>query len=310
MIITRMEDKVLRFKKFFDLNFPKVKTFAWQLLKSEEDAEDIAQDIFVKLWEKPDLWLEREKLDSYLYTVVRNHIYNFLKHKAVEYDYLDVAAEKMQMADSYWSDNVFTVLRGKLKQAAARGLLSREQLDYLLDRVAEGEAHAGPVQPENGSVQVQCYGCSYTGNIQTVSFRMYTVNAYKVTESGEMYSIDDETSIELMYLPGNGAFLQVGVLDNRLPAAESTPEEQVQAFLTQLDTTLDGSWEQTTTEDGLEYKHTSGVLRVVRYAPDEVDFALCVTLDPDVYGGLDTLSNVVIGPDGTIYTPGGEYGTF
>lgn len=35
MIITRMEDKVLRFKKFFDLNFPKVKTFAWQLLKSE-----------------------------------------------------------------------------------------------------------------------------------------------------------------------------------------------------------------------------------------------------------------------------------
>ena len=34
MIITRMEDKVLRFKKFFDLNFPKVKTFAWQLLKS------------------------------------------------------------------------------------------------------------------------------------------------------------------------------------------------------------------------------------------------------------------------------------
>ena len=78
----------------------------------------------------------------------------------------------------------------------------------------------------------------------------------------------------------------------------------MQAFSTQLDTTLDGSWEQTTTEDGLEYKHTSGVLRVVRYAPDEVDFALCVTLDPDVYGGLDTLSNVVIGPDGTIYDAG------
>ena len=56
-------------------------------------------------------------------------------------------------------------------------------------------------------MQVQCYGCSYTGNIQTVSFRMYTVNAYKVDgKRGEMYSIDDETSIELMYLPGNGAF--------------------------------------------------------------------------------------------------------
>lgn len=213
-------------------------------------------------------------------------------------------------ADSYWSDNVFTVLRGKLKQAATRGLLSQAQLDYLLDRVDEGEAHAGPTPLENGSTQVLCYGCSYTGNIQTVSFRMYMVDAYKVTESGEMYSIDDETSIELMYLPGNGAFLEVSVHDEHLPAGDAAPEEQAEAFLTQLDTTLDGSWEQTAAEDGLEYKHTSGVLRVVRYAPDEVDFALCVTLDPDVYGGLDTLSNVVIGPDGTIYTPGGEYGTF
>lgn len=213
-------------------------------------------------------------------------------------------------ADSYWSDNVFTVLRGKLKQAATLGLLSQAQLDYLLDRVDEGEAHAGLTPLENGSTQVLCYGCSYTGNIQTVSFRMYTVNAYKVTESGEMYSIDDETSIELMYLPGNGAFLEVSVHDEHLPAGDAAPEEQAEAFLTQLDTTLDGSWEETAAEDGLEYKHTSGVLRVVRYAPDEADFALCVTLDPDVYGGLDTLSNVVIGPDGTIYTPSGEYGTF
>ena len=70
MIITRMEDKVLRFKKFFDLNFPKVKTFAWQLLKSEEDAEDIAQDIFVKLWEKQVLSLERFFFNSYLYTFI------------------------------------------------------------------------------------------------------------------------------------------------------------------------------------------------------------------------------------------------
>lgn len=182
-------------------------------------------------------------------------------------------------ADSYWSDNVFTVLRGKLKQAAARGLLSQAQLDYLLDRVDEGEAHAGPTPLENGSTQVLCYGCSYTGNIQTVSFRMYMVDAYKVTESGEMYSIDDETSIELMYLPGNGAFLEVSVHDEHLPAGDAAPEEQAEAFLTQLDTTLDGGWEETAAEDGLEYKHTSGVLRVVRYAPDEADFALCVTLD-------------------------------
>ena len=87
MIITRMEDKVLRFKKFFDLNFPKVKTFAWQLLKSEEDAEDIAQDIFAKLWTNPEIWENQETWNSYIYTMVRNHIYNFLKHKSIRQTY-------------------------------------------------------------------------------------------------------------------------------------------------------------------------------------------------------------------------------
>lgn len=99
MAITDVEDKVVRFQAFFNKNFPKVKTFAWQLLKSEEDAEDIAQDIFVKLWEHPDLWMNRKKMDSYLYTVVRNHIYNFLKHRIVELDYLEIAAEKMKISE-------------------------------------------------------------------------------------------------------------------------------------------------------------------------------------------------------------------
>ena len=40
MAITDVEDKVVHFRTFFNKNFPKVKTFAWQLLKSEEDAED------------------------------------------------------------------------------------------------------------------------------------------------------------------------------------------------------------------------------------------------------------------------------
>lgn len=104
MSVTSIEAKTLRFRNFFEKNFPKVKAFAWQLLKSEEDAEDIAQDIFVKLWENPDLWIEREKLDGYLYAVVRNHIYNFLKHKAVEFDYLEVTAEKMRMVEQELPD--------------------------------------------------------------------------------------------------------------------------------------------------------------------------------------------------------------
>ncbi len=31
------------------------------LLKSEADAEDVAQDVFCKLWLQPELWLDNDK---------------------------------------------------------------------------------------------------------------------------------------------------------------------------------------------------------------------------------------------------------
>ena len=45
----------LKFQRFFTVNFPKVKNFAQMLLKSEADAEDVAQDVFCKLWMQPEI---------------------------------------------------------------------------------------------------------------------------------------------------------------------------------------------------------------------------------------------------------------
>ena len=58
----------LKFQRFFISNFPKVKNYAQLLLKSEVDAEDVAQDIFCKLWLQPEIWLDNEnELDNYLF---------------------------------------------------------------------------------------------------------------------------------------------------------------------------------------------------------------------------------------------------
>jgi len=90
------QEKKKKFEQFFILTFPKVKAFAWKILRSEEDAEDIAQDIFVKLWDNPDIWENKETWDSYIYTMARNLIYNFLKHQSVELSY----QEKLSQDDS------------------------------------------------------------------------------------------------------------------------------------------------------------------------------------------------------------------
>lgn len=83
----KTNDMDARFEQFYAANLPRVKNFARLLTKSEEDAEDIAQNIFLKLWTRPDLWQGQESMTGYLYTVTRNEIFNLFKHQKVEQEY-------------------------------------------------------------------------------------------------------------------------------------------------------------------------------------------------------------------------------
>lgn len=52
-------------------------------------AEEITQIVFLKLWEKFDTIKEGENLKSYLFSIARNTLLNYLKHETVEYIYLN-----------------------------------------------------------------------------------------------------------------------------------------------------------------------------------------------------------------------------
>lgn len=88
------QERRRKFERFFIQTFPKVKAFAWKVLKSEDDAEDIAQDVFVKLWSSPEIWEKQETWNNYIYAIVRNQIYNFLKHKSVELNYQEQLSQE------------------------------------------------------------------------------------------------------------------------------------------------------------------------------------------------------------------------
>ena len=89
MTITETNDLLeLEFQRFFRLKFPQVKKFAILLLKSETDAEDIAQDVFFKLWTTPDIWHNKtDELDNYLFIMTKNRVLNAFKHQKVEEDF-------------------------------------------------------------------------------------------------------------------------------------------------------------------------------------------------------------------------------
>ncbi len=66
------------FKTLFMHYYPKVKAFAKCLVKSDSAAEDIAQDLFLKLWEKRADITKIERFDMYIYRSVKNGSLNFL----------------------------------------------------------------------------------------------------------------------------------------------------------------------------------------------------------------------------------------
>ncbi len=105
----------LAFNQLFEEYGKRLYFFAYKLLKSEEDAEEVVQDVFLKVWDK-----RRElKLDlsfkSYLFTIASNCIKKQFIRKDKEDSY------KHSIADEYIKAN----------QA------DNDQLDYklLLDRI-------------------------------------------------------------------------------------------------------------------------------------------------------------------------------
>lgn len=75
------------FEFFFKKNYPKVKAFSNKILMSEKDAEDVAQEVFLKLLDKPEIWKNTSIADKYLFAMTRNFIFNFIKHKKIEDTY-------------------------------------------------------------------------------------------------------------------------------------------------------------------------------------------------------------------------------
>lgn len=65
----------------FFLYYPKVKTFIYSLLDNEEEAEDLAQDTFIKLWTARTQLSQVQNINAYIYQTAKHVLYTFLDKK-------------------------------------------------------------------------------------------------------------------------------------------------------------------------------------------------------------------------------------
>ena len=104
------------FRILYDRYGLKIYRFALSYLKSEYDAEELVQDVFLKLWVKRDSLDISGNIRAYLYKVAVNSIYDFIRRKNLELAFQEFVNGHTDEDDSTWDEVVYNDLAAQLDQ--------------------------------------------------------------------------------------------------------------------------------------------------------------------------------------------------
>lgn len=124
-----IEDKVLvlrlkdgdktAFKALFERYYPLFISFAHRLLKNESVAEDLIQNVFMKIWVGRANLNENKNFKNYLLVSVRNDIYQYFRKQFQ----VDETSEYPEIIDA--SQNLETKLSAKELEKRIAGIISK-----------------------------------------------------------------------------------------------------------------------------------------------------------------------------------------
>jgi len=100
------------FEQVFKTHYKNLHAYAFTILKDEDEAEEMVQQVFFKLWERSEHLSFSGPIAAYLYRAVHNESLNFIKHQKVK------AGHQLQVAYS---------MKNKSEQAQPR--MIRKELE-------------------------------------------------------------------------------------------------------------------------------------------------------------------------------------
>jgi len=129
------------FKNLFDSYWDHIYTVALALCKSVDLAEDMVQEIFIKVWTHRAELPAIDRFDNYLFIIARNHIYSALKKESTQEKYRQQIKDWFEYRhETPEQQFLFKEARGLVSQAIAQ-LTPQQQLVYKMTR-EDGLSHA------------------------------------------------------------------------------------------------------------------------------------------------------------------------
>jgi RNA polymerase sigma-70 factor (family 1) len=84
----------------------KVFNFCLQLLKKQQDAEEVTQEVFIALWQNRERIGLETSLTTYIYSIARNHIYNIYRKSFYIQSYIEYLNNTNKKFDLLTEDEV------------------------------------------------------------------------------------------------------------------------------------------------------------------------------------------------------------
>jgi RNA polymerase sigma-70 factor (ECF subfamily) len=98
------DDIVEQFRTLYKKNAPVLIFFAARFVDTAT-AEDLVQDVFLKLWNKRSFIFLKEGIHTYLYNAVRHACLDFLKHQEVQNGYESALRTRLKIEELYYTDD-------------------------------------------------------------------------------------------------------------------------------------------------------------------------------------------------------------
>ncbi|MEO8413821.1 MAG: RNA polymerase sigma-70 factor [Ginsengibacter sp.] len=115
-LLAKGDEKI--FEQVFKTHFKNLHAYAFTMLRDEMVAEEMVQNIFYKLWERPENLSISGSVAAYLYRAVHNESLNHLKHMKVRLKHQKHVLYQMKnQTDTASKKILLKELEGKLHKA-------------------------------------------------------------------------------------------------------------------------------------------------------------------------------------------------
>lgn len=108
----------LAFRRLFTNYYPSLLSFALRYVEKEAVAEDLVQDVFVKIWETQERLQEVDDVSAYIYQMVRFKCLNYIRNEKVRGNATRYFAEDLDITDinNYIQEETFRLISRAMEE--------------------------------------------------------------------------------------------------------------------------------------------------------------------------------------------------